>query len=117
MLSRIFCNTKLYCKDENFATQKGKKMRKSNAGRKTIDEHPRNTNITIRFTDEEIEEIEKIAKDMDIPKTRLIRNLVLTSLNDAKVLNKIGVLKGVKKFIDFKERFKHPEKYQTLQEA
>ncbi len=50
-----------------------------------------------------------------MPKTRFIRNLTLSGLEDAKVLHKIGALKGAKKLIDFKERFLNSEKYQTLE--
>ena len=71
--------------------------------------------VTIKLTDQELNEINKIAEEMEIPRTRLIRNLVLTSLQDAKFLNKIGALKGAKLLTDFKERFFNPERYQTLQ--
>ena len=88
---------------------------KSNAGRKTIDEEVLEVNITIRFSKKEIEEIEEIAKNIDMPKTRFIRNLVLSSLGEAKFLNKIGALKGAKKLIDFKEIFTNTKKYPNLQ--
>ena len=77
---------------------------KNRIGRKTIDNEPIRNNLTIRFSDKELAEIEKIAKELDIPKTRFIRNLTLSGLEDAKALNKIGVLKGAKKLIDFKEK-------------
>ncbi len=70
--------------------------------------------VTIKLTDQELNEINKIAEKIQIPRTRLIRNLVLTSLEDAKFLNKIGILKGAKFLTDFKERFFNPEKYQSL---
>jgi len=82
---------------------------------KPIDKEALTETISLRFSKSELEEIAKIAKEIDIPKTRLIRNLVLSSLDEAKLFNKIGVLKGVKKLIDFKERFLHTENYQTLQ--
>ena len=81
---------------------------------KPIDKEALTETISLRFSKSELEEIEKIAKEIDIPKARLIRNLVLTSLDEAKLFNKIGVLKGIKKLIDFKERFLHTENYQTL---
>ncbi len=84
-------------------------------GRKTIDKEPINNNLTIRFSDKELAEIEKIADELEMPKTRFIRNLTLSGLEDAKVLHKIGALKGAKKLIDFKERFLNSEKYQTLE--
>lgn len=84
-------------------------------GRKTIDKEALTETISLRFTKEEMEEIEKIAEELDMPKTRFMRNLVLTSLDDARVFHKMGILKGAKKFIDFKERFTNPEKYKTLE--
>jgi len=81
---------------------------------KPIDKEARNNIITMRFSDEELEQINKIAKELNMPKTRLIRNLTLAGLEDANILNKLGVLKGVKKLIDFKKRYLHPEKYKTL---
>jgi len=81
---------------------------------KPIDKEALTETISLRFSKSELEEIEKIAEEIDIPKTRLIRNLVLSSLDEAKIFNKIGVLKGVKKLIDFKERFLHTENYKTL---
>jgi len=83
-------------------------------GRKTIDKDALTENITVRFSKNEIEEIKKIAENIEIPTTRLIRNLVLCSLDDAKFLNKIGVLKGTKKLIEFKKRLQNEEKYPRL---
>jgi len=83
-------------------------------GRKTIDKEPINNNLTIRFSDRELAEIEELAKNLDMPKTRFIRNLTLAGLEDAKTLNKIGVLKGAKKLLDFKERLFNSKNYQTL---
>lgn len=86
-------------------------------GRKTIDEEALTENITLRFTKKELQEIENIAKDLKITKTRFMRNLLLASLSDAKIFHKLGILKGAEKLIDFKERFSNPERYKTLQEA
>lgn len=83
-------------------------------GRKTIDKEPINNNLTIRFSDRELAEIEELAKELDMPKTRFIRNLTLAGLSDAKALNKIGALKGAKKLLDFKERLLNSSKYQEL---
>jgi len=84
-------------------------------GRKTIDKEALTETISIRFTKEELKEIEKIANNIGIAKTRLVRNLALSSLDEAKILNKIGALKGAQKLLDFKERLLNPEKYQSLQ--
>lgn len=91
-----------------------KKRTNPNAGRKTIDKETLTETISLRFTKKELEEIEEIAKDMNMPKTRLMRNLLLTSLEEASFLNKIGILKGAKKFLDFKERLQNSNKYKTL---
>jgi len=82
---------------------------------KPLDEEVRNHNITIRLSKKELEKIEKIAKDLDMPKTRLIRNLTLSTLDEVNFMNKIGMLKGIKNILDFKERFLNPEKYRTLE--
>jgi hypothetical protein len=82
---------------------------------KTIDAEALTKFVGIRFSENELKEIEEIAKNLEIPKARLIRNMTLAGLEDAKILNKIGLLKGAKKIIDFKERYRHPEKYRTLQ--
>ena len=78
-------------------------------GRKTIDKEPLTETISIRFTKKELEDIEKIANNIGIAKTRLVRNLVLSSLDEAKFFNNIGALKGAKKLLDFKERLMNPK--------
>ena len=89
----------------------------SKMGRPLIDKEPIKNNLTIRFSDRELREIEELAKKLDMPKTRFIRNLTLSGLEDAKALDKVGILKGAQKLIDFKERLLNPEKFQTLQNA
>lgn len=81
---------------------------------KPVDQEARNINITIRFSKTELKEIEKIAKELDMPKTKLIRNLTLSGLDDAKILSKLGFLKGTKKLADFKEKLANPNKYQSI---
>jgi uncharacterized protein (UPF0216 family) len=83
-------------------------------GRKTIDKEALTETISLRFTKQELEKISTIAKELDMPKTRLMRNLALSSLEEAKIFHKLGILKGVKRFQDFKERFLNPEKYQNI---
>ncbi len=82
---------------------------------KPINEEALTETISLRFSKKELKQIEEIAEILEIPKTRLIRNLVLTSLDDAKMFNRVGALKGIRKTLDFIERFKNPERYQTLQ--
>lgn len=70
--------------------------------------------VTIKFTDKELQQIEEIAKNIDIPRTTLIRNMTLSGLSEARILNNFGILKGAKKYLDFKERLLNPEKYKSL---
>jgi hypothetical protein len=84
-------------------------------GRKTIDQEALTETISLRFSKKEMEEIEAIANNIDLPKTRFMRNILLMGLDEARFLNKIGALKGAKKLLDFKERFTNTEKYKTLQ--
>ena len=90
------------------------KKNKQKPGVKPEAGEARNNIVTIKFTDKELEEINKISEKIEIPRTRFIRNLILASLEDARFLNKIGALKGVKFLADFKERYFNPEKYKTL---
>ena len=83
-------------------------------GRKTIDKEPISETISIRLTKTEMRELEEIAKELDMPKTRFMRNVLLAGLEDAKTLNKIGALKGAKKLLDFKKRFINSSNYQEL---
>lgn len=84
-------------------------------GRKTIDKEPLTETISIRFTKSELEEIEKIADKLNLPKTRLIRNMALSGLEEARFLNNIGALKGAQKLLDFKDRLMNPKNYQELE--
>ena len=84
-------------------------------GRKPIDKEPISETISIRLSKSEMERFEELAKKLDLPKTRFMRNILLSALEEAEALDKIGALKGAKKIIDFKERFFNPEKYKTLQ--
>jgi hypothetical protein len=80
-----------------------------------LDGETRNITIGIRFTEKEMEEIEEIAKNLNIPKTRLIRNIALSGLKDAKFLNNFGILKGTQKLLEFEARLKNPKKYPQLE--
>lgn len=84
-------------------------------GPKPEAEETRSNAVTVKFTDKELKQIEDIAKSIDIPRTTLIRNMTLSGLEDAKIFDKIGALKGARKLLDFKERLLNPSKYKTLQ--
>lgn len=65
----------------------------------------RDQRIEIRLSKTEKENIEKLAEKLELPASTLMRNLVLTSYEDAIIFEHLGVLKGIKKFREFKERF------------
>ena len=65
----------------------------------------RNQRIELRLSKTEKEKIEKLAKELEIPPSTFIRNLVLTSYDDAVIFNKIGLLKGAKKIKEFREKY------------
>jgi len=83
-------------------------------GPKPEAETARSNSVTVKFTDKELEIIEDIAKNINIPRTTLIRNMTLVGLDDMIILNKIGALKGAKKLLDFKERFTNSINYKEL---
>lgn len=90
-------------------------MKKLKTGPKPEAGTARNNLVTVKFTDKEIAEIDKIANETDIPRTTLIRNMALSGLDEAKLLHKIGALKGARKLLDFKERLMNPKNYQELE--
>jgi len=53
-------------------------------------EEKRKYEVRVRLTKEEMERIEKVAKKLNMPKARLIRNMTLVGLEDAELLNKLG---------------------------
>ena len=65
----------------------------------------RNQRIELRLSKTEKEKIEKLANELEIPPSTFIRNLVLTSYDDAIIFNKIGLLKGAKRIKDFREKY------------
>jgi predicted DNA-binding protein len=64
----------------------------------------RKNRIEILLTDEEMERVEKIAKKLNMPKGRLIRNLAMAGLEDAEMLNKLGLFDIVKMIEKIRER-------------
>ena len=47
--------------------------------------------ITIRLNEEEYERIEKVAKKVNMPISRVIRNMTLIGLENAELFNAIGL--------------------------
>lgn len=70
------------------------------------EENPRDIKVTVRFTKEENERVEELAKKMGMTKARLMRNLALGGLEDAEFLQKVGILPLVKNLIDFRDKLK-----------
>ncbi len=64
----------------------------------------RDKEIKISLTQEEMERIEKIAQKIGITKSRLARNLVLAGLEDAELLNKLGLFDAVKMIEKIREK-------------
>jgi len=56
-------------------------------GRKAIDKEALTQTISIRFTKEDLKELEEIANNIGIAKTRLVRNLTLSSLKKVNLLS------------------------------
>jgi len=72
-------------------------------GRKPKDTIVRNSRMTIKFSEKEIEEINKLSKYLQIPKTVVARNLTLYGLEEAKGFKRLGLLEIVKKLIKTSE--------------
>ncbi len=64
----------------------------------------RDIKFEVRFSKEEMERIEKIAKKLNMPKSKVIRNLTLIGLEDAELLNKIGAFDLVKLIEKIREK-------------
>jgi predicted DNA-binding protein len=67
-------------------------------------EKKRKYEVRIRLTKEEMERIEKVAKKLNMPKARLIRNLALVGLQDAELFAKLGLFDLVKSIEKIKEK-------------
>ncbi|WP_457560560.1 hypothetical protein [Caminibacter sp.] len=68
------------------------------------DEMKRNKEIRIRLTKEEMEIIEKVAKKLNMPKARLIRNMTFAGLEDAGIFAKMGLFDLVKMIEKIREK-------------
>lgn len=60
--------------------------------------------IRIRVTDEENEKIEKLAEKMKMNKSKLIRNLVLGSLDDATLLDNFKVIPLIQNMMALRDK-------------
>ena len=81
---------------------------KKKAGRKPLDGEKREIKISIKFSESEMKEIEKLAKYVELPKTVLARNLLLFGLDEMKGFKRTGLLQvgiGVIKTSEFLKKF------------
>ena len=60
--------------------------------------------ITIRLSEEEYERIEKVAKKLNMPISRVIRNLTMAGLEDAELFTKLGFFDAVKMVEKIREK-------------
>jgi len=89
-------------------------------GRKPKDNIVRETKITIKFSEDEMERIEKMAEYLEIPKTVATRNMALMSLEEMEAYKKYGILqvaKGIIKTSDWLKEFKKNKPETTLSQA
>ena len=66
----------------------------------------RNKRVEILLTEEENKRFEKIAKELNMPKGRAIRNLALIGLEDAELYKKLGFFKIAKMINKTKSKIK-----------
>ena len=86
-------------------------------GRPKIGKKAKTIIKSVRFTEEEIKQLDSMSDYLEIPLMVLIRNLTLTCLEDAEILKKVGVLglaKGIKETSKAIEKFKSIKQTQTL---
>ena len=60
--------------------------------------------ITIRVSEEEYERIEKVAKKLNMPISRVIRNLTMAGLEDAELFAKLGFFDAIKMIEKIREK-------------
>ena len=59
----------------------------------------------VQLEDEVIERIDRLAASLDLPRSQVIRNLIMVGLDDAEVLNKTGVLKVISVAKEVRRKF------------
>ena len=73
------------------------------------DEENKTNKVTIRLTDTELKEVEKLAEFCELNKAQMIRNLTMAGLEQSKILKNLGfmhIAKGLIKTSDFTKEFK-----------
>ena len=67
-------------------------------------ERPRKQ-YNVQLEDEVVERIDKRAATLDLPRSQVMRNLIMVGLEDAEILNKTGVIPALKLGRDIRNRF------------
>ena len=65
------------------------------------EQNPKDVKVTIRFTEEENKQIEVLANNVGMSKSKFIRSLVLGNVDDAQLLQNLGSLPLIKKYKEF----------------
>lgn len=60
---------------------------------------------SVQLEDEIIARIDKLAEKLDLTRSQILRNFVLTGLEDAEILNKSGVFNIIKIGKDIRKKF------------
>lgn len=63
----------------------------------------RDIEVKTRLSKDEYEQIKNMAEHLDIPVSTFMRNLILTSFEDAKMMESVKLLSGLKKFKEWKD--------------
>ena len=61
----------------------------------------RDIEIKIRFSDQEFEDIKNMAEHLEIPISTFMRNLMMYAMDDARKMEKVKLLTGLKKFSEW----------------
>ena len=91
---------------------------KKKMGRPPVDGIVRETKLFVKVSEDEAKEIEELANYLEIPKSVLLRNLALSSLEDAQILKKVGLLqiaKGIRKTSEALKEFKNLKDKEALE--
>ena len=56
----------------------------------------RESKVTFKLAPDEVQKLEELAKELDIGKTVLLRNLVLSAYADTIIMKKLGIIGAVK---------------------
>lgn len=63
----------------------------------------RDIEVKTRLSDDEYNQIKEMAEHLEIPVSTFMRNLILTAFEDAKMMESVKMLSGLKKFQAWKD--------------